>query len=87
MSSNIRQGRCDFADRDGRKHTMVWTVSLDTDWRYDKKQRIRKTDILTLMLRIDDEKTVSFEFGTWNKRPPLFGVARDAYRMLLALYS
>lgn len=85
--NNIRQGRCDFADREGRKHSVVWTVGLAPAGPVDRKKLIRKTDICITMIRIDDELCIWFEYGRWNKRPPLWGVARDVYKMVLALYS
>ena len=84
---DIRQGRCDFADYCGDKHTMVWTVGIDSDLKCDKKSLIKKTNIWLLRVSVDDKTCVWFDRGTWNKRPPLFGVARDAYKVILTLYS
>lgn len=85
--SNVRLGKCEFADRSGRKHRMTWIATLDENFEFGKKYKIRKTDILNLKIQIDDEVTAWFEDGRWNKRPPLFGASRDAYNAVLALYS
>ena len=84
--SYIRQGKCEFADYDGRKHQMTWTVGIDGDMQRDQKHLIKKTNIWKLLITIDGERSASFEDGRWNKRPPLFGVARDAYKVILTLY-
>lgn len=84
---DIRQGKCDFADYFGDKHKMIWTVGLSNNSQLDKKKVIRKTSIWLLKITVDDEPVVWFEAGNWNKRPPLIGVARDAYKMVMALYS
>lgn len=82
----IRQGKCEFADYDGRKHHMTWTVGIDGDMKLDKKSLIKKTNIWKLRIIMDDEPCAIFEEGRWIKRPPLFGVARDAYKVILTLY-
>jgi len=83
---NIRQGKCEFADSFGVKHTMIWTVGLAKGG-CDKKSLIRKTDIWLLRILVDEQLCVWFESGAWNCRPPLLGIARDAYKMVMALYS
>lgn len=85
--NDIRQGKCDFADYEGDKHRVIWTVGLDSNGRFDRKQLIKNTDIWMLKVIVDDELCVWFADGKWNKRPPFFGIARDAYKMLLVLYS
>ena len=82
----IRQGKCEFADYDGRKHQITWIVGIDGYLQMDQKRLIKKTNIWKLLITIDGERSASFENGQWNKRPPLFGVARDAYRVILTLY-
>ena len=84
---DIRQGRLEFADYDGNKHTVIWIVGVDCNGKIDKRMFIRKTDIWTLMIRIDDELSAWFEKGRWKKRPSILGNPRRLYRMLLALYS
>ena len=83
----IRQGRCEFADYDGNKHKMVWTVGVDDAGKLDPKKMIKKTNIYILKILIDDELCASFEEGRWKRRPPLFGVAKDAYKVVRTLYS
>ena len=87
MVHDIRQGSCDFADYSGLKHRMCWTVGLASDHGTDRKKVIKKSDIWMLRILLDDEVCVWFEAGSWNKRPPLFGVAKDTYKMVMALYS
>ena len=84
---DIRQGKCEFGDYAGDKHTMVWTVSIDSELKCSKKQLIKKTNICRLGIMVDDKLVAFFEEGRWKKRPPLFGIARDAYRVVLTLYS
>lgn len=84
--NNIRQGRCEFADYEGNKHRMTWTVGIDGDLGMDRKRLIKKTSIWALRISIDDETSTWFEDGRWKKRPPLFGIARDAYKVILTLY-
>lgn len=86
-STDIRQGKCDFADYNGEKHKMTWTVGVTNDSSADRKKLIRKTDIWLLRILIDDKLVTWFETGEWNRRPPIFGVGRDVYKMVLALYS
>lgn len=86
--NGIRQGRCEYADYEGDKHTVVWTVGIDMTGYMPKKERIKKTDIWMLKAYLDGELFVSFEHGKWNKRAPIFNwAARDAYRMIVTLYS
>ena len=85
--NDIRQGKCEFADYNGKKHTMVWMVGVDCDPKTDRKKLIRKTDIWLLNITIDDEQCAKFEDGVWKKHPPHFGIPRRAYQMILSLYS
>lgn len=87
MNTNIRQGKCEFADYNGEKHKLVWMVGVADSVKADRKTMIRKTDIWYLRILIDDRLCVGFENGEWARRPPLFGVGRNVYRMVLALYS
>ena len=87
MVTGVRQGRCEFADMNNKKRKMIWTVGIDYDLRIDKKHKIPKSDLWMLKIQIDDEVCAWFDEGSWKKRPPLFGVARDAYKVVRTLYS
>ena len=84
---NVRQGKCDFSDYGGQKHTMTWTVEMTGNMKVDKRKLIKKTDICMLRIMMDDTVCISFDEGVWHRRPPLFGLGRDAYNMVMALYS
>lgn len=85
--NDVRHGKCEFADFHGEKRLVTWVVRLDLDGKTGPKKRIKKTDVWMLKIMLDNELCVLFEDGRWKRRPPLFGAARDAYRLVMSVYS
>ena len=87
MNEDIWQGRCEFSDYYGHKHKVVWNVGIDKFNIRPAGTKLRKTDIWLLQITMDDDRVAWFKNGQWSKRPPLFGLPRRLYHLVIGLYS